>query len=531
LDGRPQAPGLELLVGRPGPQSLAVGWSARGVPEPGGLRFDLRVPACPVAVLELDLPADREPAVPREDGLLTGPLPGGPPDRRLWRLAFANATQVDLIVRPAAGAGPPPLVLARQRTRQDVTPGQTACEFAFDLEAPHGGVRDLTLECDPRLRPTEVTVRNLERWEVRPGDSEDEPMRVLVRLREPLQAGSLTLRGVAPADPGRPWTSPAAAVAGAVPRGESLTVRVHPDLRPDDWRAGSFRLVESAVAPDRWQVLTLQAGLIRAGAGRPTATLRPAGPDYQVRERLWWQIDADRMTLTAQLTFDVARGPVYQVPLRLPAGWDVDRVETDPPDLFAATSPDAAAPRAAGRLLAVDLQRALTAGAAARLTVQLTRRTAPPGNSAAAVPFPDVLPTAARGREGTLAVRVAPALHSAVVDAAVPEQKPTDSGSAPWDDAAADYAFPLRAAAAEGSLRLWRRPARLAARATTAVTVTGPQAAVACRVRLEPEGGAVESVLLHVTGAAAPWDWQAALGANRVRSVQRVDVPPPALLA
>src|SRR5262249_18309697 len=66
LDSRPQSPGLELLVDRPGDRTLALEWSARGVAEPGGLRFDLRVPACPVAVLELELPADREPASPRE---------------------------------------------------------------------------------------------------------------------------------------------------------------------------------------------------------------------------------------------------------------------------------------------------------------------------------------------------------------------------------------------------------------------------------------------------------------------------------
>lgn len=406
LDRRPQAPGLELVVGRPGPQTLAVDWSARGVPEPGGLRFDLRLPACPVAVLELDLPADREPAVPREDGLLTGPRPAPAADHRLWRLAFATATQIDLTIRPSAGSGPPPLVLAKQRTRQDVAPGQTACEFTFDLEAPHGGVRDLTLECDPALRPTEVAVRNLGRWDVEPG-GDGAPTRVLVRLREPLQAGTLTLRAVGPAAPGRRWTSPAAAIAGAVPRGDALTVRLHPDLCLDGWRAGQFRLVDSAATPDGGQVLNLQAGLIRTGTGRPSAVLRSAGPDYRVRERLWWQADPDRMAVTAQLTFDVARGPVFRVPLRLPEGWDVERVESDPPDLLAA------APPPAGQDLTAEFNRPLTPGTPARLTVQLTRRS-PRAGAADAVPFPDVLPTAARGREGTLAVRVAPVLQSSV---------------------------------------------------------------------------------------------------------------------
>ena len=68
-----------MLVGRPGEQRLTLAWSARGTAEPAGLRFDLRAPACAVAVLELDLPADREPVIPRDGGLLTGPLAGTRP--------------------------------------------------------------------------------------------------------------------------------------------------------------------------------------------------------------------------------------------------------------------------------------------------------------------------------------------------------------------------------------------------------------------------------------------------------------------
>src|SRR5262249_5553631 len=222
----------------PGERTLNLDWSARGMTEPGGLRFDLRVPACPVATLDLDLPADREPAVPREGGLLTGPLPGAGPDRRVWRLVFGPGSQIDLTVRPRDGAARPgPLVLARQRPRQELSPGQAVCEFAFDLEVLHGGLRGLTIECDPALRPTEVAVRNLERWERQPGPTPDAPARISVRLREPLQGSTLTLRAVAAAPPGRPWVSPGARVLRAVRRGETLTLLVHPALRFSESRS------------------------------------------------------------------------------------------------------------------------------------------------------------------------------------------------------------------------------------------------------------------------------------------------------
>src|SRR5439155_13547368 len=136
---------------------------------------------------------------------------------------------------------------------------------------------------------------------------------------EPFQGGPLTLRAFTAIPADGPWVSPAAHVVGAVPRGETLTLRVHPDLRLLDWRAGAFRLADATVTADRWHVLTLQTGLTRPAGGRPAARLQPAGPEYHVRERLWWLADTPRMTLAAHLSFDVIRGPVSQLPERPPA--------------------------------------------------------------------------------------------------------------------------------------------------------------------------------------------------------------------
>jgi hypothetical protein len=523
FDTRPQAPGVELLVGRPGEQSLNLEWSCRGVPGPGGLRFDLRLPACAVAVLDLDLPADREPAVSREDGLLTGPFPGPAADRRTWKLAFANASRIDLTVGPNRPSMPP-LILAKARVGQEVTPGETDCEFTFDLEVPHGGVRDLAIDCDGNFRPTDVAIRNLERWESRPGDDKHPP-RVLVHLREPLRSGSLTIQGIVPAVPGRGWTSPSAVVVGAVPRGESLVIRVHPDLRLDDWRSGSFRLAESAVTPDRWQTLKLEAGLIRSGPARPTARLRLAGPEYHVRERLGWVADTSRMTLTAQLAFEVARGPVFQVPLRMPAGWTVERIEADPPDLLAATDPPPAGPT-----VNVELQRPLTSTSSGRLTLQLVRRL-PAGGLEEAIPFPDVVPTAAKSRDGTLSIRVGSGLQSSVAGAPAADAKPTDREAALADGPPPDYIFSLRTAAIDGVLHLARRPVRYRAVTTSTVVLSVPQATISCRIRLEPRLGGVDAFAVQVPGASEPWDWRVVQGDTRVRSVQSMAAPPPRLLA
>src|SRR5262249_14105251 len=88
-DGRPAlvgdfGAGSELLVEARGPQTLSLNWSARGLREPGGLRFNLVAPVCPVASFELDLPADLAPSLPR--GGLVVPLAAAAGGRRAWRV-------------------------------------------------------------------------------------------------------------------------------------------------------------------------------------------------------------------------------------------------------------------------------------------------------------------------------------------------------------------------------------------------------------------------------------------------------------
>ena len=47
-----------------------------------------------------------------------------------------------------------------------------------------------------------------------------------------------------------------------------------------------------------------------------------------------------------------------------------------------------------------------------------------------------------------------------------------------------------------------------------------------CRVRLEPEAGGPDAVMLAVTAAGpGPWDWRPVSGNNGLRSAVRVDMP------
>lgn len=280
LDGKE----LGLLIERPAddkqrPAEVLLDWSARSLPAAGGLRFSLETPPCAIATLELDLPADRAVVASRDAYLLSGPFDAGASDRKSWRLSFAGKRQLDFEVRRSEGTGlPPPLVLSKQQTRQELTPGQFQGDYDFDLEVLHGSVKMLRLECAPLLRPYEVNVRSMESWELRtPPPEKPGPATLLIRLREPFQSGSLQVRCLAPLVSHTNWTSPAIRLLDAVPSGETITLRIHPGVRIEDWQPAAFRLTRSLFQADGWHVLTLLAG-VDAGPN-------PPGPARACRRR------------------------------------------------------------------------------------------------------------------------------------------------------------------------------------------------------------------------------------------------------
>ena len=112
-------------------------------------------------MLELDLPADRTASV--DGGDLSGPRPSGTPNVNRWTIACGGRSQVSLRIRAADQL---PLLRVAQQTTQTLTPAALDATFAFTLQTLHQTVRELVFECDPDLRPYEVTAPGLEKWDV-----------------------------------------------------------------------------------------------------------------------------------------------------------------------------------------------------------------------------------------------------------------------------------------------------------------------------------------------------------------------------
>ncbi len=295
-----------LAVNGPGEHILALDWSARSDQRPEGLAFRLNVPESPAAELELELPSDR--SVTADGALVSGPLRATKDENRLWKIGFGGRDQVVFLIRQAIESRPPLVLVTHQTTQQTLLPDAMEARFDFDLEMLHRGVRELVCECDPSLKPYEISVRNLNRWEIAPPVSTGKPALLKILLRDPLYEGTLSIRCLAPLgeprdakQPGQiplMWSSPSIRILNAAQQGELLTLRFHPDLRLENWQLGNFRVVESTVETDGLQLMKLSGGGVVSeviGPRRPSALVFTHGVEFRAMRLRFGNQTSSRM--------------------------------------------------------------------------------------------------------------------------------------------------------------------------------------------------------------------------------------------
>jgi len=526
--------GTGLLVEAAGEQTVNFDWSARQEPGTDGVQFQLGLPPCAVASLELDLPANLLVAA---GGLpVTGPLQADKPELKRWRVVFSQRGNLTLALRRRPEAGERRVLLAGQLvTRQKLTPDAVEADFAFDhLKVLSGEFRELTCVLDPSLRPYDVTAPELDGWSVREPSAPGAPATLTVRLREPLVSGSLLVRCFAPlgaaagkgnpAEP-QPWAAPGVRLLDAVPGGETLLLQVHPDVSLDAWEPGGFRLVETRGDADG-QTLRLVGGLIEGDAkppgvpkpaARPTAQVRGRGTDFSARELALWKPDPDRPSFAAQITYEVLRGRLFRLPLELPAGFDdIESLTTMPRRLLRW---EMKAERGKSMLL-VDLAQPLAPEA--KLTLEVRLRPSSPSPGALAWEIPDLVPLGARLREGGLAIDFDEQRFEGRVTGAAMTTAPS-GGEWPWGGETPDYYGTYRGEPLRGRLELRPLPPRLRARAAASVVLTPGRAAVETRLQLQAEAGTPQSLDLYVSApAAGPWEWKTLAGGNAVTGFERL---------
>jgi hypothetical protein len=535
-----QRPGL--LLETAGTHCLQFTWSARGEPAFGAARFELRIPACTLTSFELELPASMAPIVGRERALLVGPEPGVGPDRRLWHLRGRAETPLDVLIRPTSGEdGRVPLLLSRLETRQVLGPDRLDADFQFTLDVLHRPICQLVCEYDPTLRPTEVTLRkgNLQSWELAGGSVP----RLIVQLREPVEGEALGLRVrcVAATRLNERWTCPGMVVAGSVSLGETLRLQIAPELRLEAWQPGNFSLTGAGRPLVRdAQTITLRSGIVGVQGSRvcrrPSALLQLRKAECQVIQQTRWDIRPNVSTLTTRLAYEVRRGRLFRLPIQIPAGWEVDRVDPFPSGLLRGWTVAAKAMP----VVTLDLDRPLEAGGTAIVTLVLRPAPAPPsvpGTSAPAgqetsLPFPLVIPQQALLITGTFAISLDPSFE-AQVTCSFPALRPgldrvrdlfgSDRAGPPasMPARAPDYEFAYRNTPPTGAIRLSTRQTRVFAECTSEVVLAPAGLTMRTRLALRPDVGAPEAIELYLSpGSPTDWKWRTA-GGSSVRAVQR----------
>ncbi|HEV3235741.1 MAG TPA: hypothetical protein VGZ25_02055, partial [Gemmataceae bacterium] len=434
--------GLGLLVEDAGARSVSLDWTARGEQGPAGLRFKLETPPSAVATLELDTPSDQVVNEEVGDCQVSGPFPSDSPNRRLWKISFADRPKLYLTVRKLEGPGQPaPLIVVDQMTEQRISPETVLSEFRFNLTVLHQGVTNLQFICDSTLAPYKVVAPKLEKWDLLPAPTADATSLLTIHLREPLRDGSIKVYCRSPIGQiskskgeqtqGSLWRSPFLHLAGSISIGETLKFFLHPDIAFEDWHANGFTLIESKsdTTQDRYwpHVLTLKGSEPfdhdQDKNNKPENLLRPSAwiprqrAEFGARTVMWWQESLSRSELLIQADYEVIKGKLFRLPLLLPSGWDVDRVKTSPPTLLRDWSIRTENGRS---VLDVTLQRSLTAGATstssplvsqntARLTVSMKPSEKPGARGVLSekgrvIPFPEIDVPEGRWQDRALAI-------------------------------------------------------------------------------------------------------------------------------
>ncbi len=548
LDGKTPA----LLIDKPGQSSIHFGWSRRGTPIGDELHFDLQVPACADASLELKLPKEYRLTASNPTVLVDGPQADAEGDNNIWQISFSGRSRVELTLRRLQIAAP--LLLVDGKTRQELSPERVLADYDFHIEALHGTVLELVFDGDRSLQPYDVSLGGVEvknwQWRIADQDMGSAGGGILVLpLRAPLYGvlPPVSIRCLAPIlqdKKDRVWRSPGLRLRGALSRGETLHLHVPAEVQLEGWRPGNFRLAKTTYGPDGGQVLDLVDGGwapprapadldekrwgiafgVAAGAElsvplRPGAVVKSRGNDVLVTQQSWWQVDTQGSTLTSELACKLSRGQLYHLPLKLPAESQVNQLQVEPKEMLRGW---AAAGSQKNPLLLIDLAQPATPERPFKIKVQLRlppRALSPKGT---ALPLPDIEPQLPCLREGKLAVSVHSSFRAQMLKSSVPATAPTEDTGL-WGQAPVDYHFAYRGVALTGQLRLVARPSQYLANCQSDALIGGNRGTLVTRLTIEPTRGSMDHVDLLVSAALLePWKVRGESTGPRVASIRRL---------
>jgi hypothetical protein len=543
-----------IWIEKHGESSIHFDWSRRGVEHPDGIHFDLDLPACANAWMEIALPSNVRVSADKPGLLIDGPRPAASAGFQSWLLGCGGRSRIEFTVRRLETG--PALLVAGVQSQQELNPDRVLADYEFQVESLKGAVHELVLDGDAVLQPYDVLLGGVavKNWHWLPATSNRAGGILVVPLIEPMQGTlpRLRVRCLALASKGSaelPWTSPAMALRGALSSGESLQLRILPEALVENWRPGAFRLESSKSDADGALVLKLSTsgynpprqaanlideplapalaiagGVYTGAARRPSAVLRARGTEFLLDQKSWWQIDGRESTLTTELTCKPIQGQLFHLPLKLPPDSQVDEIVADPGEAIRSWS---MAGTRTSPLLIIDLGRTQNPAAAVKFALKL-RLGARPGQDKIdrVVVLPELEPLVPCLRQGTLAVSVGPGWQAQITESSWPLAQVPD-GDGPWKKGLVDFYFAYSGSPLTGAIRLEPRSPRWQARVQSDVYLGGARGTVQVRLTLDPMGGSLEHVDVATSAVlAVPWIARSETPGVRVSELRRSTTVP-----
>ncbi len=330
---------FQLLVEKNRQSTLVFDWSIRGLEEPSQIRFPMRLPPAPHAVLSLTIPDNLTPTINPSEGILIGPInqQGDQNHRKLlWQIRFANSSQLDLIFRKNNLENHQTNLRYRLRSVQELTANEARYRFDFNLEVARADLNSINLVHSNLLTPTDVIVNNIASWsDTRLNNKEN---LLQIHLREPLRTGKIEIiaSGPIPLGENRPWLSPAISIQNGILQSETLECRIAPDLTLVDWHPHSFHLNKIETSSEGVRILFLESihTSNTQGTGRPQAKLQTLHHPLNIQENIRWVLNRDQESIQYRAKIQLSHGLLPQLQLQIPPNCELIAPEITPRELL-----------------------------------------------------------------------------------------------------------------------------------------------------------------------------------------------------
>ena len=277
---------------------------------------------------------------------------------------------------------------------------------------------------------------------------------------------------------------------------------------------GAFRELSSTQTRDGGHVITLVRD--RPDTARPTGLLASGTPHLNTRTQTWWKLHATFPRVGSELVCNVSQGQLFHLAVRIPAGWTVETVASEPKEQLASWT-------ASEDLLRLELAQSLRPGIAGRFSIRL--RPAPGAGMSELIDLPELDPVDATVKEGQITVAADAAATVTLVNLKTPLAAPATTG--PWSPAIPVLAVPWRGQLPKGQIRWSPGPSFFNAQIQQEVICHDQNLRLDTRLTVEPVEGPVEFIDLYCAQPFRPiWHRDTKLLAIRSERLHRLETLP-----